>query len=90
MSLEVWCSLSQCHASSGASVAAAEPAPTQVQDLEETTHTHSVKRGAAYTSKDGKVVWLAANNNVQGPASAKSLPRSRVLQHGNEALIVPG
>lgn len=39
MSLEVWCSLSQCHASSGASAAAAEPAPAQVQGLAETKHT---------------------------------------------------
>lgn len=35
VSLEVWCSLSQCRASSGASAAAAEPAPAQVQDLAE-------------------------------------------------------
>lgn len=37
VSLEVWCFLSQCHASSGASAVAAEPAPTQVQDLAEAT-----------------------------------------------------
>ncbi len=55
VSLEVWCSLSQCRASSGASAAAAEPAPTQVQDLAETTHTTLTRCKADYTNKGGEV-----------------------------------
>lgn len=90
VSLEVWCSLSQCRASSGASAAAAEPAPTQVQDLAETTYTALTQCKADYTNKGGKVAWWARNNYVQGPGRGKCLAWWSVLEQGNESLTAPG
>lgn len=74
VSLEVWCSPSQCRASSGASAAAAEPAPTQVQDLAGATHTALVHCGAEYTNKGGKMGMGARNNYIQGPVRGSVCP----------------
>lgn len=87
VSLEVWCSLSQCHASSGASAAAAEPAPTQVQDLAETTHTMLITLQSTL-HKHGRWNGIVSyeNNCNQGPVRGKHLPFWSVLKQGNESL----
>lgn len=62
MSLEVWCSLSQCRASSGASAAAAEPAPAQERDLIEKTyvHTHHINTPQNRLDKQGRQGGMAS------------------------------
>lgn len=89
VSLEVWRSLSQCHASSGASAAAAEPAPTQVQDLAETTNSKLTHCSGHYTNKGGEMAPGTTNNCNQGPTRGKILPCWSVLQQGNESLTAP-
>lgn len=90
VSLEVWCFLSQCHASSGASAVAAEPAPTQVQDLAETTNSKLTHCKVHYTNKGSEMASGTTNNYNQGPMRGKSLPCWSVLQQGNESLTAPG
>lgn len=90
VSLEVWRSLSQCHASSGASAVAAEPAPTQVQDLAETTNSKFTQCKVQYTNKGSEMASGPTNNYNQGPMGGKSLPCWSVLQQGNESLTAPG
>lgn len=90
VSLEVWCSPSQCHASSGASAGAAEPAPTQVQDLAQTTDSELTHCKVHYTNKGSEMASGTTNNHNQGPMRGRVCPCWSVLQQGNESLAAPG
>lgn len=89
VSLEVWRSPSQCHASSGASAGAAEPAPTQVQDLAQTTVSELTHCKVHYTNKGSEMASGTTNNHNQGPMRGRVCPCWSVLQQGNESLAAP-
>lgn len=76
VSLAVWCSLSQCRASSGASAAAAEPAPTQVQDLGGgQQHAALTRWKSHYTNEDDeRLRWAMINVVFKAPREQSAWP----------------